>query len=851
MCMIESKVANHPLFPDFCHLEADGVTCSDATMSLPLMYYGYAHDWSCPLLAEVDVTATTKVMIDALQTEAGILQYGFFFGKETAVKGYATVARSILQLGAPLEGFETASTDISTQYPLYEGFFGTVESDLWDYFGKVNSDSKSAYTGDMHKGDLQVRYWGFDIQQLEFIRIVETDIFYSLFSIIFVYFWIIMHSGSLFMATIGMLQIVCSLPLGNGIYKGILGIDYFDTLHTLVIFLVLGIGADDVFVLFDGWKQTAHTVPRLDGQSDAQHLHARMIVAYSRTFYAVFNTSFTTAMAFVATAISPIMPISTFGIYAAICIVINYFMVIMITPTAVLFHHVYVRKWEAKIWRVVSCKAFRGAANVEEQVETVKSADNVAGEPILDRTGIVDKFFDILYVPFMSYEINGYKVCALVCIIVATAFGVTAATFSFQLTPPTEQEQWFPADHMFTGILDDNSYLFLGGSNDQYVPTTFNLGIEGVDRNDNPSGVKYDIYQPSINRGTTIFDADFDFTNSETQDDFLTLCAALRTQECNAIGCSLGKLIRPDTVVCFLEEFDAWLISDKAGTLRSSLTGDQFLALLVEFRRDTVPSNSIVSLSWQKHIGFIDGELKYVQIPAYTTMFTLLPLEEKKSVARVLEDMIDKLEDEFTSKETTGKILNEAGIAWTWMVTEEGLVTSLFQGFAICFPVAFLVLLLATKNVIVSAYAILSIGFIVSAVMGLIQRMGWSLGVAESVAGIIVIGFSVDYVVHLAHMYQEGYEHGKVTSVDRFRYSCTHMGGTIVAGAITTAGSGSFMFMCQLAFFFKMAMLIVSTILFSLAYSLLLFMPLLMLFGPNTTFGDLSTMGLGKARVTK
>ena len=113
----------------------------------------------------------------------------------------------------------------------------------------------------------------------------------------------------------------------------------------------------------------------------------------------------------------------------------------------------------------------------------------------------------------------------------------------------------------------------------------------------------------------------------------------------------------------------------------------------------------------------------------------------------------------------------------------------------------------------------------------------------RSIAGIIVIGFSVDYVVHLAHIYMEGLEEGKTTSVDRFKYSCTHMGSTVVAGAITTGGSGSFMFACQLVFFFKMALLIVLTIVFSLAYALLFFMPLLLLAGPDTTMGNIPGFG--------
>ena len=44
----------------------------------------------------------------------------------------------------------------------------------------------------------------------------------------------------------------------------------------------------------------------------------RLKYALVRTTYAVFNTSFTTSMAFFATAISPIMPISTFGVFSAV-----------------------------------------------------------------------------------------------------------------------------------------------------------------------------------------------------------------------------------------------------------------------------------------------------------------------------------------------------------------------------------------------------------------------------------------------------------------------------------------------------------------------------------------------------
>ena len=37
---------------------------------------------------------------------------------------------------------------------------------------------------------------------------------------------------------------------------GIFGNTYYSTLHSLAIFILLGIAADDIFVFVDGWRQS-------------------------------------------------------------------------------------------------------------------------------------------------------------------------------------------------------------------------------------------------------------------------------------------------------------------------------------------------------------------------------------------------------------------------------------------------------------------------------------------------------------------------------------------------------------------------------------------------------------------
>merc|ERR1719223_1704200 len=97
-----------------------------------------------------------------------------------------------------------------------------------------------------------------------------------IFSILFVFFWMNIHIESFFIASVGMLQIVLSLPFARLFYSIIGQVAYFSTLQSLVIFLVLGIGADDVFVLVDGWRQSQVDVPRLPGEDDEALPHLRV-----------------------------------------------------------------------------------------------------------------------------------------------------------------------------------------------------------------------------------------------------------------------------------------------------------------------------------------------------------------------------------------------------------------------------------------------------------------------------------------------------------------------------------------------------------------------------------------------
>jgi len=83
---------------------------------------------------------------------------------------------------------------------------------------------------------------------------MNGDMAFAIFSVLFVIFYFVFHLESCFLAMIGVLLIGFSFSLSAIIYQGIFRITYMSNLHYLVVFIVLGIAADDIFVFIDAWR---------------------------------------------------------------------------------------------------------------------------------------------------------------------------------------------------------------------------------------------------------------------------------------------------------------------------------------------------------------------------------------------------------------------------------------------------------------------------------------------------------------------------------------------------------------------------------------------------------------------
>ena len=133
---------------------------------------------------------------------------------------------------------------------------------------------------------------------------------------------------------------------------------------------------------------------------------------------------------------------------------------------------------------------------------------------------------------------------------------------------------------------------------------------------------------------------------------------------------------------------------------------------------------------------------------------------------------------------------------------------------------AFIILLIATRNYIISILSIVCVGVVIVSCIAVMHLNGQELGTSESISLVILIGFSVDYTVHLANDYVHS---SKETRFDKMGQAFGEMGISIFGGFITTCGCGVFLFPGDLTFFSKFGLLITSTVFFSFLSATCLF----------------------------
>ena len=244
-------------------------------------------------------------------------------------------------------------------------------------------------------------------------------------------------------------------------------------------------------------------------------------------------------------------------------------------------------------------------------------------------------------------------------------------------------------------------------------------------------------------------------------------------------------------VTCWVDQFVAWL---EANSLTYPIEDPAtFEEKLYEWATtDTLGKNAKEAF----YVGFVDGKIKYTKVKATSKGDPLDPYDKKYPFYEAWENYLAAYRE--NAPESMRSITQTAGSLWAFMPSEKAFLSSAFQGMGIATVFAFFILILATGNIIQAIISLFCVASIIISVLAIMQFKGWEIGISESIAMVILIGFSVDYCVHLSSDYMHS-AHSK--RHDKMKQAYSEMGVSILSGAITTFGSGIFLFGGEMIFF--------------------------------------------------
>ena len=119
--------------------------------------------------------------------------------------------------------------------------------DIYDYLYEKYEGKDDFYSTAM---SMELMKWHYEV-------ITQSSTTWAVCSVLFVIFYFVFHLNSVFLALNATALIVLAFPITAMINMGILRNTNYMSLHSLAIFIILGVAADDIFVFIDGYRQTA------------------------------------------------------------------------------------------------------------------------------------------------------------------------------------------------------------------------------------------------------------------------------------------------------------------------------------------------------------------------------------------------------------------------------------------------------------------------------------------------------------------------------------------------------------------------------------------------------------------
>ena len=351
---IEQAVMSAPGYQSHCRVYYTGDSMGQCILPSTALNFMYPTTEG----ANVVFDGRGSQLIDPTLTATGLLMNGMngFFDRACSLSHVRTSTLiSQFTFGLPLPGYADITDRLGQQRAVLRAWLAAT-------FEPILADA------DGH-GGIRVLREGGDIVAEEVNAIVMRDLLTVLLSIALVLAYMVWHTRSLFLTLCSLLMMAASFPPVLLAYRLWFG-RTMSLMNVVSVWLILGIGTDDVFIFVDTWslyakRQQQQQETAKSGQlappattaglgterPSVTAIAARLRWTHRKAASAMLVTSLTTAAGFFSTSVSLLLPIRQFGFFLGAVVCSNYLLVITFFPAAVIAH----ARYGHSVSRAVGC----------------------------------------------------------------------------------------------------------------------------------------------------------------------------------------------------------------------------------------------------------------------------------------------------------------------------------------------------------------------------------------------------------------------------------------------------------------------------------------------------------------
>ena len=397
---IENEMSKNPEYRDkFCQVDRQRLCIKPTSI---INYFDGSYSHISKVFNDTGFSNIPAVIWEAYTNPRTRSSFVFFLGNKSVItpdNAFSETTRSLFLLGYPINNVSD--------------WHGTVGEFVFYRFAPEFILTQRHIDKDVQVSPLS---WSMFVTGAAVYGV--RDVFLILGSLVFIFILIWVQTSSFWVTFWAVFSIVASFFGTNLIYRFLLDFRYFSYFHLMGMFIILGIGADDIFVFFNTWKAT--------GFQKYPSLEHRLSDCYRRASVSMFVTSFTTMVAFFVTSLSPLLAARSFGLFTGFLVIINYISVVVFFPTViVIYHHAFEGRdiYGQCLAAILRCKK-------------CKKKDMDSGEYCEDdsQPGTVVRFFEGPYFRLVSHKIGRWVLLAVFVVLTVTLSACTSL-----LRPDSEQ----------------------------------------------------------------------------------------------------------------------------------------------------------------------------------------------------------------------------------------------------------------------------------------------------------------------------------------------------------------------------------------------------------------------------